>query len=35
LSLSILQGLTDFWLCRPSPTEDHRRDLIGAWQRPN
>ena len=20
-------------LCRPSPPEDHRRDLIGAWQR--
>jgi hypothetical protein len=22
-------------LCRPSPTEDRRRDLTGAWQRPN
>ena len=22
-------------LCRPSPPEDHRRDLIGAWQRPS
>jgi hypothetical protein len=22
-------------LCRPSPTEDRRRDLIGAWHRPD
>src|SRR5919109_3512168 len=22
-------------LCRPSPSEDHRRDLIGAWHRPS
>jgi hypothetical protein len=28
-------GLTDCGLCRPSPTEDRRRDLTGAWQRPN
>ena len=29
------KGLTDCWLCRSSPTEDRRRGLTGAWQRPN
>ena len=28
-------GSDRLWLCRPSPTEDRRRDFIGAWQRPN
>jgi hypothetical protein len=25
-------GVTDRMSCRPSPPEDHRRDLIGAWR---
>ena len=28
------RGLTCFLLCRSSPVGDVRRDLIGAWQRP-
>jgi hypothetical protein len=33
--LPVVLGLTCIALCRPLPPEDHRRDLIGAWLRPD
>jgi len=35
LFVAVDQWSDRLWLCRPSPTEDRRRDLIGAWQRPH